>query len=194
MLQPTKARVLLASHSPRRKQLLAMIVPDFAVADMHDIDEVYPAELKAEDVPAYLSQLKARAFAHQLNPDEIIITADTVVINDGKIMGKPHSVAEAVEMLKSLMGKTHTVVTGVTLTSIGNSETFSEKTDVTFTTLSDDEITAYVENYMPLDKAGAYGIQEWIGCAAITGVTGCFYNVMGLPMNALYHHIRNFKY
>lgn len=193
-LLPTKARVLLASNSPRRRQLLAMILPDFGLAEMHDIDETYPPTVPPEQVPAYLSQLKSRAYAHQLVPDEIIITADTVVISEGKILGKPHSTQQAVDMLKSLMGKTHTVVTGVTLASLSNSLTFSEKTNVTFATLSEPEIRAYVETYNPLDKAGSYGIQEWIGCAAITGIEGCFYNVMGLPMNSLYRHLRNFKY
>ena len=193
-LLPTKAKVLLASNSPRRRQLLSMIVPDYAIAQMHDIDETYPATLQAEKVPEYLSQLKAKAYAHQLTADEIILTADTVVISEGGILGKPHSHKEAVEMLTSLMEKTHTVVTGVTLTSTSNTTTFSEKTEVTFGSLTAEEIEAYVNDFAPMDKAGAYGIQEWIGCAAITGIKGCFFNVMGLPMNSLYRHLKAFRY
>lgn len=191
-LLPTQAKVLLASNSPRRRELLKMIVPDFKIARMYDIDETYPADLPLERVPEYLSQLKARAYKHQLEDNEIILTADTVVISEGRILGKPHSRDEAISMLRALMGKTHTVVTGVTLTSISSYDTFSESTRVTFGTLSLPEIEGYVDCFKPMDKAGAYGIQEWIGAAAITGIEGCFYNVMGLPLHALYLHLKAF--
>lgn len=185
-------RLLLASNSPRRRELLRLIAPDFAIASMRDIDETYPSSLASAEVPLYLSQLKAKAYSADLAPGEVIITADTVVINRGKILGKPHSEEEAVEMLMSLMGHTHTVVTGVTLTSVGQTESFAESTEVTFDKIDRSEIEWYVRNYKPLDKAGAYGIQEWIGCVAISSIKGCFYNVMGLPLHTLYEHLRRF--
>ncbi len=192
-LAPTDARVLLASNSPRRRELLRMIVPDYDLAEMHDVDESYPAALANVEVAPYLSRLKADAYRSQLVENEVMITADTVVISDGHILGKPAGESHAVEMLRSLMGHTHKVVTGVTLTSVHAAETFSETTEVTFGNISDREIELYVENFRPLDKAGAYGIQEWIGCVAIQGIQGCFYNVMGLPLHTLYRRLREFK-
>ena len=174
----SNVKVLLASNSPRRRELLGMIMPEFGVAASRNIDETYPSTMAAEDVPAYLSKLKASAYASDLEANELIITADTVVICDGHIMGKPKDCDEAVAMLRTLAGRTHMVVT--------------VSTEVTFGPLQDEEISAYVERFRPLDKAGAYGIQEWIGAAAITGIKGSFYNVMGLPLNALYNHLRDF--
>lgn len=185
-------RILLASNSPRRRELLRLIAPDFAIASMRDIDETYPNTLAPENVPLFLSQLKAKAYSKDLVEGEVIITADTVVINNGQILGKPHDEKEAMDMLLSLMGHTHTVVTGVTLTSIKKSESFAENTEVTFDSLGREEIEWYVTNYKPFDKAGAYGIQEWIGCTAISGIQGCFYNVMGLPLHTLYQHLQRF--
>lgn len=185
-------KILLASNSPRRRELMRLIAPEFGIAIMHDIDENYPSTLPPEEVPVYLSRLKAKAYAHQLVENEIIITADTVVINDGRILGKPHSQEEAVEMLLSLMNRTHRVVTGVTLTSLEKSDTFSEMTEVTFDNVTREEIERYVNDYHPYDKAGAYGIQEWIGCVGISGIKGCFYNVMGLPLHTLYQHLQRF--
>lgn len=193
-LYATQANVLLASNSPRRRELLELIVPEFGIATIHDIDETYPYTLAPEEVAPYLSKLKADAYSRELVPGEIIITADTVVINGGKILGKPRDEDNAVEILRSLMGHTHRVVTGVTLTSTVAQETFSETTDVTFSSLSDEEIDLYVKNFHPLDKAGAYGIQEWIGCVGISGINGCYYNVMGLPLHTLYLHLKDFKY
>ncbi len=190
--------VMLASNSPRRRELLGLILPEFSIAPRRDIDEAYPADLAPAAVPAYLSRLKADAYADLLTPDTLIITADTVVISEpsefsesSKILGKPHSEAEACAMLRSLAGRTHTVVTGVTLRSGSGrrDETFSETTRVTFGPLTDSEIAQYVARYRPLDKAGAYGIQEWLGAAAIARIDGCFYNVMGLPLHALYRHL-----
>ncbi len=192
-LAPTQARVLLASNSPRRRELLRMIVPEYDMAVMHDVDESYPADLADVDVAPYLSRLKADAYRAQLVENEVMITADTVVISDGRILGKPADEKQAVEMLRSLMGHTHKVVTGVTLTSTHVAETFSETTEVVFGNISDREIELYVSNFRPLDKAGAYGIQEWIGCVAIQGIRGCFYNVMGLPLHTLYRRLRDFK-
>ena len=190
----SNVKVLLASNSPRRRELLGMIMPEFGVAASRNIDETYPSTLAAEDVPAYLSKLKASAYASDLEANELIITADTVVICDGHIMGKPKDCDDAVAMLRTLAGRTHMVVTGVTLSSLSGrkSDTFSVSTEVTFGPLQDEEISAYVERFRPLDKAGAYGIQEWIGAAAITGIKGSFYNVMGLPLNALCNHLRDF--
>jgi len=186
--------ILLASNSPRRRELLGLIVPGFEIASPREVDEVYPSDLEAKDVPAYLSKLKAQAYADLLAPHELIITADTIVIANGKIMGKPHDAAEAAGMLHTLEDATHTVVTGVTLMSLEGKkiDTFSETTQVTFGHLSDEEINRYIEIYRPFDKAGAYGIQEWIGAAAIARIDGCFYNVMGLPLHTLYSHLKSF--
>lgn len=192
-LAPTRARVLLASNSPRRRELLRMIIPDFDIAEMHEVDETYPSSLPLDEVAPFLSRVKADAYRSQLTDNEVMITADTVVINNGQILGKPADERQAVDMLRSLMGHTHRVVTGVTLTSKHATDTFSESTDVLFGTVSDHEIELYVRDYRPLDKAGAYGIQEWIGGVAIEGIRGCFYNVMGLPVHTLYRHLRDFK-
>ncbi len=185
-------RILLASNSPRRRELLGMILRRFEVAQARDIDESYPDTLAAPEVPAYLSQLKARAYADMLEPKELIITADTVVIDGDAILGKPSTPEEARNMLRRLSGHAHTVVTGVTLTTPDRTLTFSETTKVHFGHLDEKEITEYVDLYYPLDKAGAYGIQEWIGAVGITGIEGCYYNVMGLPLNALYRNLRTF--
>lgn len=186
--------VLLASNSPRRRELLGLILPDFGIACPRDIEENYPTDLAAEEVAPYLSQLKAEAYTDDLNDNELLVTADTVVIAGGVILGKPADEADARRMLSMLSDNTHTVVTGVTLRSKSGkrSDTFSEHTKVSFGRLSNEEISRYVELYRPFDKAGAYGIQEWIGAAAIRGVDGCFYNVMGLPLHALYTHLKAF--
>lgn len=174
--------------------MLHYIVPEFEIADSRLAEETYPATLAAEEVPAYLSRQKAMAYADALEPDEVIITADTVVINEGRILGKPADRAEAEAMLRSLAGHTHTVVTGVTLMSEGGKrlDTFTEHTEVSFDDMSEADIAAYVERFKPYDKAGSYGIQEWIGAAFISGIKGCFYNVMGLPLHTLYRHLRRF--
>lgn len=186
--------ILLASNSPRRRELLGMILPAFDIATMKSVEESYPATLAPEKVPEYLSALKASAYRDVLVPGELIITADTVVIHNGKILGKPADAGDARAMLASLCSATHTVVTGVTLTSLEGkkTDTFSTSTKVTFGPLADDEIAEYVDRYMPLDKAGSYGIQEWIGAAAIERIDGCFYNVMGLPLHDLFIHLKDF--
>ncbi len=185
-------KVLLASNSPRRRELLSMIQPSFEMAHIREVDESYPPTLPSKKIPEYLSQLKANAYKDYINNNEIIVTADTVVICDDKVLGKPKTAEEAIDMLKMLRDRTHIVVTGVTLLSDTSSTTFSEVTEVTFGHLSDEEISNYVDSFKPYDKAGGYGIQEWIGCVGITGIKGCFYNVMGLPLHALYQHLRNF--
>ncbi|MDE5923489.1 MAG: Maf family nucleotide pyrophosphatase [Muribaculum sp.] len=185
-------RLLLASHSPRRRELLTMLDLPFEIAESIEVDETYSPDMPVEDVPAYLSQKKGDAYCSQLKEDEIVITADTVVIIDGKILGKPKDEADAIEMLKTLSGRSQTVVTGVSLTDSTHRHTFSVSTEVRFAPLSDTEIRYYVEKYRPLDKAGAYGIQEWIGAIGIEGISGSFYNVMGLPVHRLYNELKRF--
>ena len=191
-LKNSSTKILLASGSPRRRELLAMIAPDFAVAPGRDVDESYPSDIPAEKVAEYLSKVKADAYIDLLADDEIIITADTVVIIDGRILGKPAGRDDAVAMLRSLSGRRHKVVTGVTVTAKDRSISFDETTVVEFAQLSDDEIDAYVDTFRPYDKAGAYGIQEWIGAVGIKGIQGCYYNVMGLPVHTLYHRLKEF--
>ncbi len=191
-LKNSSTKILLASGSPRRRELLAMIAPDFAVAPGRDVDESYPSDIPAEKVAEYLSKVKADAYIDLLADDEIIITADTVVIIDGRILGKPAGRDDAVAMLRSLSGRRHKVVTGVTVTARDRSISFDETTVVKFAPLSDDEIDAYVDTFRPYDKAGAYGIQEWIGAVGIKGIEGCYYNVMGLPVHTLYHRLKEF--
>lgn len=183
-------KVVLASQSPRRRELMQMLIPDVRVADVRDVDETYPADLPAESVPQWLSQLKARAYADEISGNEVLLTADTVVILDNEILGKPADEADACRMLRRLSGRSHTVVTGVTLTSATGAVSFSEHTEVEMAPLSEQEIEAYVATCRPLDKAGAYGIQEWIGGIGISGIRGCFYNVMGLPLHAVYKHLK----
>lgn len=188
-IQKKIMKILLASCSPRRRELLGLLDMDFEIVQPREVEEVYPDDLVADEVPAYLSSLKADAYLDLLGTGDVLLTADTVVICDGEILGKPAGYHDAVGMLKKLSGRTHTVVTGVTLTGTDFRKTFSEHTRVTFADLSDDVIDYYVERYRPYDKAGAYGIQEWIGCIGISSIDGCFYNVMGLPLHALYANL-----
>lgn len=192
MTNPTNKQIILASNSPRRRQLLRQIISDFEIAEPRDIEESYPPTLPVEDVAPYLSELKANAFSDLLKTDKLLITADTVVILEDKILGKPHSRDEAVEMLKKMRDKVHNVITGVTLKTKDKTITFCSKTAVHFDNLSDQEIESYVDEFQPYDKAGAYGIQEWIGCRGIKEIEGCFYNVMGLPLNLLYKQLSDF--
>ena len=178
-------RLILASASPRRRELLAGCDIDFILAEKFECEELYPADLAAEKVAEYLSQLKSNAYPHPLGEKDILLTADTVVILGDKILGKPRSEAEAVEMISSLSGATHKVITGVTLRTAKRTISFSAESLVTFRNLDNEEILYYVEKYRPLDKAGAYGIQEWIGYIGIEGIKGSFYNVMGLPVQKL---------
>ena len=183
--------IALASKSPRRRELLGMIFPEVRIAPVKDVEEIYPADLPAREVPQWLSRLKASAHQDVVQPGELLLTADTVVIVDGEILGKPRDESDACAMLQHLSGKVHTVVTGVTLSdSTGRMVSFSDTTDVEMTDLTNDEIEAYVATYKPLDKAGAYGIQEWIGGIGIKAIHGSFYNVMGLPLHAVYEHVK----
>lgn len=180
-------RTILASGSPRRRELLAMLGVSFEVEVPADVDETYPDSLAPADVPAYLSQLKSRAYAAQFGVEgKVVITSDTIVICQGRVLGKPADETDARRMLHALSGRTHTVVTGVTVAWPGGSTTESAVTEVTFAPLTDREIDSYIAMFHPLDKAGAYGIQEWIGCIGVKGINGSFYNVMGLPLHLLY--------
>ena len=179
-------RLILASASPRRRELLAACDLNFVLADKCECEERYPADLAADKVAEYLSQLKSEAYPYPLNEGDILLTADTVVIAEGEILGKPKDNADAERMLKMLSGATHKVVTGVTLRTAQRTLSFSAESLVSFRTLKEEEIAYYIEQYRPLDKAGAYGIQEWIGYVAIERIEGSFYNVMGLPVQQLY--------
>lgn len=185
-------RVILASGSPRRRQLLGGLEIDFTVRLIDGIDETYPDGMAMAEIPKYISRRKAEAYVPTMASDEIIITADTIVWADGKVLGKPHTPDEAVSMLRRLSGRTHQVVTGVTVLSADRRETFACVTDVTFDTLSEAEMQHYVADYKPLDKAGAYGIQEYIGYIGVTGISGSYFNVMGLPVQKLYRVLLTF--
>jgi septum formation protein len=178
-------RLILASASPRRQQLLRDAGFTFEVR-VKPVPEVYPATLAPEEVPEYLARLKASAFAGELLPDELLITADTVVCLHGKIIGKPGGREEAIAMLTELSGNCHLVVTGVCITTAARKRSFNAHTHVYFRNLRAEEIGYYVDHYQPFDKAGAYGIQEWIGYTGIERIEGSFYNVMGLPIQKLY--------
>lgn len=181
--------ILLASKSPRRRELLKMLDLDFRIVELKDVDETYPEDINPEKVPEFLSKIKASAYLDELGENDILLTADTVVILDSEIIGKPKDTKDAKRMLKKLSGNTHKVVTGVTLTSTRYQKTFSSVTEVEFAPITDQEIDYYVEKYKPMDKAGAYGVQEWIGAVGVTGIRGSFYNVMGLPVHRLYKEL-----
>ncbi len=186
-------KVLLASNSPRRRQLLQLILPQFYIADNIDVDESYPADMAPDHVPAYIAMLKAKAHKDLLEENELMITADTVVVVDGEIFGKPKSRDDAVGMLGRLSGRGHVVVSGVAISAkYRKPDVFTETTKVHFAALTRKEIEDYVDRYRPFDKAGAYGVQEWIGAVGIKGIEGCYYNVMGLPLHALYNHLASF--
>jgi septum formation protein len=184
--------IILASNSPRRKELLAGIDVNFDVRVIRDIDESYPASLPTKDIAEYISRKKATVYRQQMASDELIITADTIVVLDSEVMGKPHDEADASRMLHELSGRTHQVITGVTLTTIDRQRSFSVETDVTFKSLTDEEINYYIQHYKPYDKAGAYGIQEWIGHIGVTALKGSYFNVMGLPVQRIYEALRQF--
>lgn len=186
--------IILGSQSPRRRELMAGLDLPFTAINI-DADETYPAELQAGDIPYYISRAKARAYEKQLKEDQLLITADTIVWLDGHMLGKPHSEEEAVMMLKSLRNRTHQVYTAVTFAQKLSTFDFRlsslvDCTDVTFGDLSDEEIVQYVQKYRPLDKAGAYGVQEWIGYVACTSMKGSYFNVMGFPVHLVYQALK----
>lgn len=180
-------KIILASNSPRRKELLGGLGVDFEVKVLKGVDESYPESLPTTDVAEYIAAEKAAAYT--VKDDELLITADTVVIVGRDILGKPVDAADACGMLRELSGKTHQVVTGVCLTTSKEQRRFSVTTDVTFKQLSDAEINYYVDKYKPYDKAGAYGIQEWIGYIGVTALSGSYYNVMGFPVQRVYEEL-----
>lgn len=185
-------KIVLASNSPRRKELLAQLGLDFSVRTLADVDESFPAGLTNEQTACYIAKKKAEAHAAHMTDDELIITADTIVCSEGKVQGKPVDEADAKLMLQQLSGRTHQVVTGVALVTKTKQTDFAVTSDVTFAQLSDAEIAYYVEHYRPMDKAGAYGIQEWIGLVAVEELRGSFFNVMGLPVQRLYGVLKEF--
>ena len=184
--------IILASASPRRRELLQATGIEYRLAAKFECDEVYPATLPAEGVAEYLSQLKSHAYPTPLQYGDILITADTTVVLGDEVLGKPADEAEARAMISRLSGREHSVVTGVTLRSVDHERSFSSKSKVRFATLTEEQIAYYVENYRPMDKAGAYGIQEWIGYCGIESIEGSFYNVMGLPVQRLYRELECF--
>lgn len=182
---------ILGSKSPRRSQLLSSVGIKFQV-ESREVEEVYPDGLPKEEIPIYLAKLKAKPFQNDLSENDLLITADTIVWIENKALGKPRDKTEAVEMLQSLSGNDHLVISGVCLSSKGKQKSFSCTTKVHFKNLSSEEINYYIDTYQPYDKAGAYGIQEWIGSIAISRIDGSFYNVMGLPIQRLYEEIQMF--
>lgn len=184
--------IILASNSPRRKELLAGLGYPYEVRVLSDIDESYPNTLCGSEVASYISRVKADAYAKTMAADELIITADTIVCLDEQVLGKPADEAEAIAMIRSLSGRTHQVYTGVTLTTKEKQTSFVSRSDVTFAVLSDEEIAHYVTHYHPMDKAGAYGIQEWIGYIGVERIEGSYFNVMGLPVQRLYTELKKY--
>ncbi len=184
--------IILASKSPRRQVLLGQLDVNFKVANIIDIDESYNDSIKAGDIPKYLSQKKAKAYINELKNNDILITADTIVWLNNRALNKPKDRVEAIKMIQSLSNNSHKVYTGVTISSKEKSQTFVSETKVIFKKLTDDEIVYYVDKYKPFDKAGAYGIQEWIGYIGITRIEGSYFNVMGLPVQQLYSELLKF--
>ncbi len=191
-------KIILASNSPRRKELLSGFGLDFIVKTMSDIDESYPEDLDVNLVAGFIAEKKAKAFETSIPENALLITADTVVCLDNKVYGKPVDRDDAFNMLKELSGKVHKVYTGVCIRySTGGSsldselKKFTSETEVCFSTFTDEEINYYIDNYQPFDKAGAYGIQEWIGFAGVEWISGSFFNVMGLPVHKLYEELKN---
>ena len=183
---------ILGSNSPRRRELLAGLDLDFEVKVIPGLEEHYPATLQPEEIPVFLAQQKAEAYIPTLPEKTLLITADTIVWNRNEVIGKPKNREEAIRMLQSLSGHEHHVVTGVCLTTTEKQKAFSVISAVKFATLTDEEIGYYVDKYQPFDKAGAYGIQEWIGYVGVESINGSFYNIMGLPVQRLYQELKKF--
>ena len=184
--------IILASNSPRRRELLSGLDLDYEVKVLPDIEEAYPEDLPTEEIPLYIAAEKAAAYQTLMAANDMIITADTVVVLGDEVLGKPVDADDARRMLRELSGKTHQVMTGVCLMTLERKRCFTVTTDVTFKVLTDKEINYYVDTYQPLDKAGAYGIQEWIGYIGVTGLKGSYFNVMGLPVQRIYQELQAF--
>ena len=189
-----KFNIVLASNSPRRKELMSGLGVDYVVKTLPDVDESYPDTLQGEEIPAYISREKAEAYQSMIEPDELLITADTIVWMNGEVLGKPKDREDAIRMLRKLSGASHQVITGVCLTTKGWQNSFTVTTDVTFAVLSEEEIVYYVDKYSPMDKAGAYGVQEWIGFIGVESISGSYYNVMGLPVQKLYRELIKLRF
>jgi septum formation protein len=185
-------RLILASGSPRRRELLGELGLEFTLGQIKDYDETYPASLKYDEIPAYIAEQKSIHYKGELESGDILITSDTIVAIDGDILGKPKDKSEAIKMLRELSGRTHHVVTGLCIRSTRKTVTISDTCEVTFDILSDEDIEYYVDNFKPFDKAGAYGIQEWIGLSNIKSITGSVYTVIGLPVQLLYKSLLSF--
>ena len=188
-----KYRIILASNSPRRKELLSGLNLEYEVKILPGIDETYPASLKGEEIPLFIARKKAEAYRDSIQEKELIITADTIVYTDGEVLGKPKDEADARRMLHLLSGRSHQVITGVCLTTRTSQRSFASVTEVTFDALSDEEIDFYIAHYRPMDKAGAYGIQEWIGFVGVSKLNGSYFNVMGLPVQPLYRELKDIE-
>jgi septum formation protein len=186
-----KYRIILASGSPRRQQLLREMGMKFDVV-IRDFVEDYPGNLSGKEIAAYLASEKSKTFRNELSVNEIVITADTIVWCNNKVFGKPYDREDAVRMIRELSGNNHEVITGVSILSAFKQLTFTETTIVTFEKLTDEEISYYIDNFRPYDKAGAYGIQEWIGIAACSRIEGSYFNVVGLPVQRLYKELEEF--
>jgi len=183
-------QIILASNSPRRKELLSGLGLNYEVRTLPGIDESYPDTLQGEEIPVYISSKKASAYLDALKDDELLITADTIVWLDGRVLGKPADEKEACQMLRDLSGKTHQVITGVTLATTTSQKSFASVSQVTFAPLTEEEISYYVNLYHPMDKAGSYGVQEWIGFIGVERIEGSYFNVMGLPVQRLYRELK----
>ena len=187
-----KYNILLASKSPRRQNLLKELGINFNIITNIETNETYPNNINIFDIPEYLAKKKAKSYNKIINNNNLLITADTIVILNNKIINKPTDKKNAQEILQKISGNVHTVVTGVCLTSVEKQICFSEKSQVFFEELTNDEINYYINKYKPMDKAGAYGIQEWIGYIGIKKIEGSFYNIMGLPIQKLYEKLKKF--
>ena len=184
-------RIVLGSKSPRRQELIKQLGFDFEIRTK-EVEEIYPDTIAAEDVPEYLAQLKAQPLLDDLAPNDILLTSDTVVIHKGIVLGKPKDREDAIQMISALSNSSHRVITGVHLASLEKQHSFSTTTEVFFSSLAEDEIVHYVDTFKPFDKAGSYGIQEWIGYIGVKKIHGCYYNVMGLPLHDVYAALRTF--
>ena len=188
-----KYNIILASNSPRRRELLSGLGLNYEVKLIEGIDESYPQHLSGSEIPIFISQIKAAAYRSMMADNDLVITADTIVYADSEVLGKPKDREDAVRMLKTLSGHTHQVITGVSITTNEFQKSFASVSDVTFDNLTDEEINFYIDHYKPYDKAGAYGIQEWIGFIGVSGIRGSYFNVMGLPVQRLYRELKEIQ-
>lgn len=185
-------KIILASGSPRRQQFFKDLDLDFEIK-LKEVEEIYPDTLQGIEITNFLAELKANSFNNDIQPNEIIVTSDTIVWFENKALGKPKDADDAFQMLQSMAGKTHEVITSVCIKTISKSDLLHTITKVTFNPISDEEIQYYIQNYKPFDKAGAYGIQEWIGLMAISKIEGSYTNVVGLPTDLVYDYLSNFN-